>query len=196
MEPWYENTLLVGITGYMGSGKSLFAQLLENELREHTRWEPSLHGFADPLKAWAKKYFRWDGCKGTSDVLIDGARYIGGRQLLQGLGVAMRNEVDPNFWLSQLNERLAVHVALQSAPQALLLHDLRFINEAEWLKSYNGVLIRVTRPGRVSDGHESEKYIHTEAMTKLVDIEIRNDATVEQLRHQARRLDMISFNRA
>lgn len=59
--------------------------------------------------------------------------------MLQHLGMAMRAH-DPAYWIT----RLAIRVE-ELLPDVLLIPDVRFRNEAEWVKNQGGRLVKVTR---------------------------------------------------
>jgi len=63
---------------------------------------------------------------------------------------------------------------------------LRFRNEAEQVKLHNGKIIRINRPGLVSDSHISE----TEMDDYEFDYVINNDGTLEQLKETLRNVEI------
>ena len=66
-----------------------------------------------------------------------------------------------------------------------MITDIRFNNEAELIKSYGGIVIRITRKDKVQVlKHQSENGINN----NLVDYEIENNGTLREL-YQA--LDLV-----
>lgn len=125
---------LIGLMGYAGSGKDTVAARLVDH-----------HGyarvaFADPLKAVARA-IGWDGNKDDE-----------GRQLLQNLGVAMRDEVHEDVWVG----KAMVEVLRIEGPAVIT--DVRFPNEAKRIRSMGGEIWHINRPGigPVND-HVSER---------------------------------------
>ena len=74
------------------------------------------------------------------------------RTLLQFWGTQYRRAQDPSYWVKALSEQLL----LEGADWALI-SDLRFVNEYNWVKAWNGTTIRVIREGHhVASNHISE----------------------------------------
>lgn len=118
----------IGLTGYIGAGKSTAA----NELKR-AFWDYRIYAFADPLKEIAEQ-LGWNGKKDER-----------GRQLLRALGAAGR-EYDPECWT-----RLAMY-----GTDPLIFDDVRYPNEAAYIRNRGGIIIEIRRTGVVCDGHPSE----------------------------------------
>jgi len=71
------------------------------------------------------------------------------RRLLQNLGVAARETFGEDFWIDQAMAQACLH-------NDVVFPDVRFLNEFEAVKSENGMLIKIIRPGREAAGHISE----------------------------------------
>jgi len=150
-------TPLLGLMGLKGSGKDTLAAEL---VRSHgfTRL-----AFADALKAVALdtdpfvfaegKYVAlgrivgergWDHAKQYADV----------RLYLQNLGMALRANVDREIWLNLVFTQI---MAQRSAGNAVVITDVRMLNEVSMIKSLDGWLCRVDREGVADDDpHVSE----------------------------------------
>lgn len=77
-----------------------------------------------------------------------------GRELLQKVGLAMRNSIGEDVWIKALESELNPDVPVYTIP------DIRFLNEAEWIKSKGGIIIKKLPPlGYIPLEHESEAYI-------------------------------------
>lgn len=178
--------MIIGLCGYGRSGKDSLAEVLIEE-HEFTRF-----AFADALKeialdidpwveipyhgvrrlAYVVKDLGWEGAKAYPEV----------RSFLQRLGTSVRNRADEDVWLNAVADRIdAARIVL--APGNAVITDVRFPNEAEWVKEV-GHLVRVTRPGvGPVNGHESEIAIdHIEAY------EFVNGGTLDDLRFYGRRI--------
>lgn len=176
--------MLVGITGYAQHGKDTVAQALVDELG-YVRL-----GFADALKDLALQvnpllllslnhpvvYTRladyvdstgWEKAKKLPEV----------RRFLQELGTGARAVLGDDVWLK------AVEHKMLEADGPVVIPDVRFPNEAEFISRWHGLLVRVERWGfdnGVDGGHDSERHIpYIPANIVLV-----NDGTVEDLRAQ------------
>lgn len=168
---------IVGIAGNMGSGKDTVTQFLKQELQVKGQ-DVAVLRFAGPLKRMATFYFGWDGTKGDRSVTVDKCDYIGGRQLLQGLGNVFRNEIDKDYWIKQLAkdaDKIAAHI------DYCLIPDCRFTNEANWIKASGGKLIYVSRPGHDGDSDPSETEMNSVAFQNLVDMRVENHQDLEEL---------------
>ena len=142
----------VGFIGLAGAGKDTAALALV------------AHGwrrvaFADKLKSLAF-YFGWDGCKDEK-----------GRKLLQDLGMAARAYND-DFWIIQ-----AFRTALENWHPNVYT-DVRFQNEADYIRGRGGIIIRIKKPEQISSStHESE----LNQYDIVADYDVVNEGTVEDL---------------
>jgi hypothetical protein len=73
----------------------------------------------------------WEGAKKRPEV----------RRLLQHLGVAVRDRLDPDAWVNEVMRQLH----RETAP--VVITDVRFPNEAKAIREQGGILVRVERPG-------------------------------------------------
>lgn len=170
--------MLIGICGAAGCGKDAAASVLIRE-RGYT-----LHKFAGPL------YEMVSVMTGLSvEDLMD--RKIkekplagfGGkspRQILQTLGTDWgRSMVASDVWIQSVAARAR---PLLEAGKGVVITDLRFDNEADWIRSEGGEVWRVERvvPRDVAclSPHTSEAGVDD----ARIDRTIRNDGTLEDLR--------------
>lgn len=141
---------VIGLSGYARCGKDTLADIL---VEKHGYTKIS---WADPLKRmlgelnpvvdeeWscgepfevrvreAVTRLGWDGAK---------ERIPEVRELLQRLGVAAREVLDPDVWVLALERSV-----IGNGYTRVVIPDCRFPNEAEWVQA-RGVLARITRPG-------------------------------------------------
>lgn len=97
------------------------------------------------------------------------------RRLLQTLGTeGLRTHVDPDIWL-----RAGMARASCWEHRPVVITDVRFENEAEAILRVGGALVRVTRPGRPSDGDEHVS--ETELDDWPCDAEVVNSGTLGEL---------------
>lgn len=120
--------------------------------------------FADHLKSLAFS-FGWDGMKDAK-----------GRRLLQDLGMAAR-AYNENFWIDQAYRGLtSISENFSKIPMAWT--DVRFENEADFIRKRGGIIIRIKRPEQISqDQHESE----LNQFNIRADYEVVNGGTIEDL---------------
>ena len=97
------------------------------------------------------------------------------RTLMQRWG-DYRRASDPDWYLlPALRARL---LAVEQQRPMLIVTDVRFPNEARWLRNVGGELWRIVRPGVILGRHDSDIALVNEP----VDYQIRNDGSIEHLR--------------
>ena len=173
--------MIIGLSGFAGSGKDEVAKIL---VEEH---EFARAAFADPIRQFlteinpmVNEHFNlqsaidvvgWDNAKKSPEI----------RRLMQDLGVGARKLFGEDFWIKQLWEDLAETPTIYH----VVISDVRFINEAEAIKKVNGKVIRVVRPGvDAVNSHVSE----TELDDYAFDTKILNMGTLDDLRSTVRKL--------
>lgn len=146
--------MLIGLTGYAGSGKSTVADIL---VRDHgfTRMR-----FAGPLKDMLRAL-------GLTEREIDGdlklvpCALLGGktpRHAMVTLGTEWgRQLIDWNMWVRALMQRID-NMNSYGDGQRIVVDDARFVNEIVALKQRGAVIWRVDRPGvEALTNHPSEQ---------------------------------------
>lgn len=173
------NTItLLGLAGRKGTGKDTAAYHLV-----------LAHGFrqialADPIR---------DGLRAmlglSSDELLDRSIKetaidwlgVSPRHLMQTLGTEWgRNNVARDVWLRVATRRLeAIANSRQGTPARIVVSDIRFDDEADWIRSHGGRVIHIRRPMACSqhDQHASEAGV----TIGLGDHIVRNISTIERL---------------
>lgn len=99
------------------------------------------------------------------------------RLILQGWGTDFRRKMfGEDYWVKKYANRLKI------IPDrtVVMTTDVRFVNEAEYIKSIGGVLIRISRDTGYYDTHVSE----TELDNYPFDIAISNNGTKDDLLHE------------
>lgn len=156
--------MIIGITGKARSGKDTIADVLVKN-----------YGFvkinyADHLKKCTSLLFNFnnDQMYNKEKDIIDVRYNKTPRELLQWFGTdVMRKQFDNDFWIN--------HVENQFDNKLLVISDVRFQNEADLIKKYNGIIIKVTRKNALNNDHESENQNIKE------DFIIDNDDTKQKL---------------
>lgn len=135
---------LIGLCGYAGSGKDTVRELLEAR-------GFSGFAFADPLRAMLRALLEVSGiCSGYMDdralkEAVIPALGVSYREMVQTLGtewgrVCLRDD----FWLRLAGAHMADAVDFRHA-ERFVVSDVRFLNEAEWVKRRGGVVWYVER---------------------------------------------------
>jgi hypothetical protein len=146
-------TPIIGLVGPAGSGKDTAAEVFFRAGYERV-------AFADPIKGIAVQYFGWNGQKDDR-----------GRKLLQDIGMAGR-AYDPECWLRHMRWSNPVRYK-----KPAVITDVRFENEAQWIRRNGGKLVRIIRPELTVGEHISE----TEQKNIACHHEIYNSGSVQDL---------------
>lgn len=159
---YFDDGKVIGLSGFAGAGKDEVAKTLVERMG-YTRI-----AFADPLKDVATA-IGWSGKKDDA-----------GRKLLQGLGVAVREFINPDAWVLAAEERI------EQVDGPVVITDVRFPNELQMIRRRRGTVVRVVRPetGAVN-GHVSEHLVNDEDC----DVIFHNDGTLEELPEKVESFD-------
>lgn len=159
---------IVGINGPAGSGKDSIAQVLV-ERAGYKRI-----GFADELKAMLYDlnptiiiYSDDEGITETEKLanLVDEMGYNEAklaypeiRRLLQVFGTEVVRSRVPNFWLDRVDDKIAA--AFMDGHPGIVITDVRFPNEANYIRQRGGIVCRIETDYNVIEGenrqHSSE----------------------------------------
>ncbi len=167
--------IIVGLTGYQRCGKGSAAKVLVE------RFGFVEYGFADALRAMALAINpmisvedapaalaeNWSLCNGTVTALryaellelvgYNDAKDIPDfRRFLQRLGTeGVRGTFGPTAWVDATARKLLI-----DNPARVVISDVRFTSEAEWVHAQGGMVWRMVRPGHGGhDAHASEAEI-------------------------------------
>lgn len=172
-------TKLVGVTGLARSGKDSFA-------KSFTSAGYYRLAFADPLKRIAAYLSReptqlFFSDKGKEEICPSFGKTR--REVLQGLGVSVRDTLGPDAWV---NFALAHWLEMKQAPTVIT--DVRFDNEAAAIRDAGGMIVRIVRPGAGLSGEQGQHSSEAGVSDDLVDVEITNDGTLGELAVEARKI--------
>lgn len=171
--------MIIGLSGYAQSGKDTVANILVE------KYGYKRIAFADPIrnllhemdplipKGYGNSVINYRlqdmvDTYGWDKVKVDFPEV---RRLLQDLGVGARKLFGDTFWIYQALSDVA--------PQdKVVVSDVRFVNEADWIKDFTGQIWRVKRVGTTAvNEHVSE----SEMDGYPVDQIFVNNGTVEDL---------------
>jgi len=149
-------TVLVGITGRAGVGKSMVADGLVR-LADY-----DVISIATPLKVLASSFLRDAYGYGQEDVdfhlrnkEIKISRVgVSMRHVLQTLGTNWgRQLINPNMWVNLAADEISSKLDFSS----VVVDDVRFEDEAQMIRGFGGLIIHLHRPGWSGDvAHVSE----------------------------------------
>jgi len=166
--------MIIGLNGYAQSGKDEAARALVEQGFERRAFADILRRVAyatDPYVVWKGDVERisavvddvgWDTAK-TESMDI--------RRLLQRLGTEGGRAI--------LGENVWVEATLGDAgDEDIVVTDVRFSNEADYIKKCGGVVVNITRPGvGPVNGHISDNAMENYPFDEY----LRNDGSVEDL---------------
>lgn len=163
--------MLIGLTGYAGSGKDTVASFLID------MWGFERRAFADKLKELALEHnpeiVTHSVLGGRAQLKVRLSVLVGDlgwecakreipavREYLQGLGIDKR-EIDEDYWVDRVLPRPEHLIKVlyhhpdtwrqwpvsRTVYDKLCITDVRFPNEIERIKSLGGTIVRVDRPG-------------------------------------------------
>jgi hypothetical protein len=139
--------MIIGLVGFIGSGKGTFGDIL---VREHGYRQ---FAFADALKDGVSQIFLWprgllEGDSNASRTFREKVDpwwsnklgyEVTPRLILQKFGTeACRNGIADNIWIAALEKRIQGY-------DDVVITDVRFPNEINFIRSVGGVIIRVKR---------------------------------------------------
>ncbi len=168
--------LIIGIAGPAGCGKDTAADMLTNN------FSFDRYSFATPIKDAIKAIFphiadaRLYGNK-KEDIIPDLG--VSARHMLQTLGTDWGREmVHPDIWLKAAESHIEAH-----SNSYFVIPDVRFDNEAEFIRDNDGAMICITRKDSADViVHSSEEGI-TRSMNDYV---VQNNGTIEELHKKIR----------
>ena len=181
--------ILIGLAGVARSGKDTAASVLATELGLYR------HAFADPIKRMLEQVFGDNFVNGDRERIdpISGVSY---RKLMQTLGTEWGRATHPALWTRVAKAKwewvkegcpvdykkgITENVMLGAFGDhaGMVISDVRFDNEAEWIRSEGGIIVHVDRPDTEKvgiEGHASEQ-----VMSRLpFDLVVENKGSLEE----------------
>ena len=149
---------LIGLTGPAGAGKDTVAATLARE------YDFVRMSFASPIKDALVSMFGLDRAVFSGAAKEAPIDWLGKspRQLMQTLGTEWgRGLVRDDVWIRHAERRLAYHLAISGR---IVITDVRFDNEAAWLRRRGGHVWHVVRTDRARvNPHTSEAGVQFDA---------------------------------
>lgn len=160
--------IIIGLTGVAGSGKDTVRGILERE------YAFAGIAFADPIRDMLTALLNSMGF-GTEwmtkrelkeeDIPSLGLSY---RKMAQALGTEWGRSLKESLWLDIAETKVAMFEG-HDAP-GVVISDVRFPNEAKWVKDQGGVVWKIIRPGvEPVRAHASEALIDTLPYDYVID---------------------------
>jgi hypothetical protein len=175
---------VVGIAGGLNTGKGTVAAVFKhNGYMERN--------FADPLKRIVRDLFNvptrvlWGPSENRTPLV---------RAMLQELGTDYARKYRPNIWIDKMEESLAAFAESGlRGYRGIVISDVRFKNEVDFIHEIGGTTILLTRPGNATHlpevlathSSETELACLPESYFKHI---LRNTGTREDLERSAGRI--------
>lgn len=183
--------MIIGLVGYIGSGKSTVADVLVREHQYHK------FAFADSLKDAVATIFTWprgllEGDSNASRTFREKVDpwwshklgyEVTPRLILQKMGTeACRHGIADNIWIAALEKRMQGY-------EDVVIADCRFPNEIDFIRSVGGIVIQVARGPAPTEEERAKMHVSETAWYSCpVDAVIDNDGTIEDLK---RKIDQV-----
>jgi len=163
---------VIGIYGKARSGKTTARKYLE-------RYNGMAVSFADPLKNAIRELFGVPLTELYSDCKTDKTRWM-----LQFFGTDCCRHIEPLIWVRKTSEK--IQELQDSGADLVVIDDVRFVNEAEMLKTeWNATLVKLIGPTDLVTNEEHKQHVSETQMDNLpdsyYDAVYRNTGTIEEL---------------
>ncbi len=168
--------MIIGLTGRKRSGKDSVATIIKN-----LQPDANSFSFAGPLKKAVSAVFGFEITDEHKEVPLT-LWNASPRQLLQRTGDKLK-ELYPDIFVKSMESR----ITQCNQDITIIITDVRFNNEAEFVLSKGGFIIEINadkRLGKSSDTHCSEKGIDQ----KYVDYVVYNNDSYDDLSREVSRL--------
>jgi hypothetical protein len=177
MSPLQGRINLVGISGPSRCGKDTLARMLVD------KFSYQQHSFAAPIYAMLNTLpglaALHSGSSTQTKETVHSRYSKSPRQMLQTLGTEWgRNLVHQDIWVRILESRLEFEFDCELFI-SFVISDLRFPNEAAWIRKLGGICIRMHRQTvtALATNHVSDAGL----VDDLIDMHVLNNAGIEQL---------------
>lgn len=157
--------VLIGIAGAKRSGKDTVARHLRNLGEEHDGIRFQRIAMADALKSEIADFVDREYVMSREEALAamngDGPAKEQFRLIMQWWGTEFRRGMcEKDYWITRHKDTVS-NIMLgrkPNKPDFILIPDVRFRNEIDYIKDQGGIVILVKRPevDDVGDGHDSE----------------------------------------
>lgn len=182
------NHIIIGINGKKQSGKSTFANLIKESFPNQT----IILNFGDAVKESLKSIFGFseDELYGDAKEKLNDYWQITPREIMQFFATELMrdklsekfNNIGTNVWVMALEKK--INDILKSDNQKdykiIVIADLRFKNEYNMIKKYNGLVIEIYND-KIVDNEYSNHQSENDLNSANFDIRISNNGTVEDL---------------
>lgn len=166
---------VIGVAGLARSGKDTVADFIVSYVGGYR------YAFAEPIKAMLRHvgidmdHPYWASRKEDRIPAVGKSP----REMMQTLGTDWGRElVNPKLWVTLANQKLLTY------GPGMVISDVRFDNEAEWIRSLGGLVIHVHRD--INDFKIAEHSSENGVIVLDTDVTILNSGTLEDLQEKTK----------
>lgn len=179
------NPIIIGISGKKRAGKNTVALMLA-EIAKAQGYTTHELAFADAVKEEVSQV-----CNLPIEFMEREHNKEVFRPMYQWWATEFRRQFHgQDYWTAQLAPKIRRILSDEPNP-FITITDVRFPDEIPWLKQFDGIVLRVTRPGTPGDNHKSETILDDYPFKHV----IHNDGDTTELRMQARAWWIETFER-
>ena len=153
---------IIALTGSKTVGKTTIAKAAQ-------AWavNSKIVSFATPIKEMLWQMgVPYESLNGKDKEAIIEPLGKSGRELMQSLGTEWgRETINEHIWVFAMQKQIE-----RMSEEIIIIDDLRFPNEANWVLVNNGIIIELKRDGiECNDNHSSEKPLPKQFITQSID---------------------------
>lgn len=163
---------IIGITGPAGAGKNTLGDIFEEHLHMQDKTCIQL-SLAAPLKRAGTSMFGWIDLDRDQKEAEHKDYGFSPRSYWQDLGKWMRDTYGADIFVRILRDT----VAMFDDSDFVIVTDVRYDNEADWIKKQGGCVIKIDRDVEKVRDHESENGVSM----SFIDGGLSNNSTIEAL---------------
>ena len=134
---------LIGLSGKLGCGKNYIAEKVIAPYFKD-KYNILIIGFGDQVKN--ELYAR--DLDLTYDLLYDHKTFVSRKKLQEYATENGRDKYNKDMWIRGLDMQIETFCKRSPKECLIIICDVRFVNEAEYIKNQNGILIRILSPCR------------------------------------------------
>ena len=142
---------LIGLSGKLGSGKNYIAEKIIAPYFQD-KYNILIIGFGDQVKN--ELYARDETL--TYDLLYDQKSYDSRKKLQEYATEYGRDRYNQDMWIRSLDMQIETFQKRSPKEAMILICDVRFVNEADYVKNKNGLLFKINSLNRTNSRYWKE----------------------------------------
>ena len=172
--------MIIGVGHKKRQGKSTIARILVRD------WNFQEFTFATPIKEMVDTVFNFPPFYKQNKEEVFSKVGISYRDACQKIGESFRQTFGSDVWVKCLERKL------EKIEGDIVISDVRHVEEADWVKSMGGTLIKVFTSGTLEDGHISENGLNKYDNWNFL---VKNDGSIGELEYKIEKIMSEIFSR-